>query len=87
MINRILTGHDHFNFWLHKMKIIDNGNWNVCGEEDTTEHTLLKCTKYNDVRSKYGFQNEVSLTTMLKNFNMTSIQQIVKFLEEIQKEV
>ncbi|XP_062542195.1 uncharacterized protein LOC134210183 [Armigeres subalbatus] len=43
LLNRLMTGHTYARNWLAKMKIIDDGDCELCDEEETSEHTILFC--------------------------------------------
>ncbi|KAI8129373.1 Retrovirus-related Pol polyprotein from type-1 retrotransposable element R1 [Lucilia cuprina] len=50
-LTQILTGHGNFNSYLTRFKIKENIYCEDCGsQEDTAEHTLFQCEKWNQMR-------------------------------------
>lgn len=45
--NRILAGHDLAKFWLHKMRIENEGDCTTCFVPETARHKIFECTRYN----------------------------------------
>lgn len=52
-INRILSGHAFCRHTLAKFKVADDTLCETCNIEDTPEHIILKCNKYNNIRAQH----------------------------------
>lgn len=65
-LTQILTGHGCFNFYLKRMGIRDNSICRYCPEEDTAEHTLFKCTRWDDIKLKADM-HQLTPTTLLNS--------------------
>ena len=58
ILNRLIAGHDYSNFWLHKMKLKDNGTGNTCHKLATGTHKVFNCQKYSAERDMIKKINE-----------------------------
>lgn len=54
-INRLLTGHTYDSKYVHRINSSQSNIGDICGLLDYSEHQILKCTKHNDIRSKFTF--------------------------------
>lgn len=55
LLNRLMTGHNYSKFWLAKMKIVDNPECEWCEEDETAEHSIIFCSRYELERMQYSF--------------------------------
>ncbi|XP_036340119.1 uncharacterized protein LOC118749423 [Rhagoletis pomonella] len=52
-INRILSGHAFCRHTLAKFKVVDDPLCEICNTEETPEHIILKCNKYDNIRAHH----------------------------------
>lgn len=87
LLNRLISGHDYSNYWLHKMKIVENPNCDMCDEAENAEHLILHCPKFGYLRSEYEFDGKYrNMTELFKNVletkNSSILEQITEFCEK-----
>ncbi|XP_062538742.1 uncharacterized protein LOC134207017 [Armigeres subalbatus] len=83
LLNRLISGHDYSNYWLRKMKIVEDPNCDMCDEAENGEHLVLHCPKFGMLRSEYDFDGRFgNLTELFRNAitnNDKLLEQIVDF--------
>lgn len=80
LINRLLVGHTYDKTYLSRIGVERTSICVECNTEETAEHSLLKCKKYEEIRRKYKILNgELSLLDLLKGKNVDNYRTIVKF--------
>jgi len=57
-LTQYLSGHGCFNSYLFKVCIKETPKCSYCEEEDTPEHTILHCTRWEQVRQEYVDRTE-----------------------------
>lgn len=83
-LNRIMAGHDYSKFWLHKMKIEDDPNCEICDVLETAEHVILHCVRYGQTRMQFSFDCKFNnLKDVLECKDVNILKEIVKFLQQI----
>lgn len=82
VLNRLLSGHDFSNYWLGTMKINPTPLCDTCNVNETSEHSILYCTKFINIRLKYNFNKFNNLNELMKDFNKNTFENILKFLKE-----
>ncbi|KXJ72086.1 hypothetical protein RP20_CCG018980 [Aedes albopictus] len=83
LLNRIMTGHNYAKSWLARMKIVESGDCELCAEEETAEHSILTCPRYNSIRARYSFGNGYSeLVEVFKTKSMELYKELVDFVKE-----
>ncbi|XP_062535231.1 uncharacterized protein LOC134204427 [Armigeres subalbatus] len=81
-MNRIMAGHDYSRFWLHKMRLNDDGDCDICQEPETAEHLILLCPKYNNIRAQFSFDGYfLNITDLLKTRDVTLYKEITNYLK------
>lgn len=86
-LNRILSGHDFSRKWLYKMKLVDNPYCDICPEEESVEHLIMNCVKYNNVRQSFKFDIYTNLKDILRSNNIELYKELVQFLILIEKDI
>lgn len=82
ILNRLIAGHDHSNYWLHKMRLVDNGTCEACGEPDTAKHKVFHCLKYALERGRNTHINEEVFKKSWKMRKVSGLTKVVKFIKE-----
>ena len=86
-ITQFLTGHGAFNAYLHRFKRRDTAECETCGKEETAEHVIFECTKWNKTRTEMQKEAKSKITPeniiqkMLEN--PTNWEKITNALVEI----
>lgn len=83
MLNRILSGHDYSGFWLGKLKMEDSCLCDVCGVDNTSSHIILECVKFTHIRVRYKFHHHNSLLSLIGNFNINTMNEVIQYLSDI----
>lgn len=82
LINRLMVSHDYSKFWLHRMKISDNADCELCEESETSEHVILHCPRFNILRMQFSFDNKfTSLVELFKTGNHTLFKEVAEFVK------
>lgn len=76
--NKIIAGHDLSEFWLHKMKIVENGNCDKCNEANTGWHKIFVCPNFNR-------QNDITVENLKKHWQSKAGITIKKIVALIKK--
>lgn len=87
-LNRIMAGHDYSKFWLHKMKIEDDPNCEICDVPETAEHIILHCVRFNIIRMQFSFDCKYkNLTELLKTNDVNTFKEIITFLKQTKSKI
>lgn len=83
ILTRLRTGHGLCGMRKFMFKLLPSPFCRTCGVIDNLEHQLIDCVKYSDIRTKYAFHYRVnSLKELLKNADISVLNDIVKFYKE-----
>jgi hypothetical protein len=68
-LTQVLSGHGNFNEYLYKMHKTDTPYCDICdtGQIDTPQHTILECTKYNNIRKNSPLLRHKTLKTLIND--------------------
>lgn len=88
-LSQAMTGHGCFNVYRHKIgKSEDSECW-YCGSEDTPEHTLFVCVRWERERASLGMAIEEVMTSenMVEQMfkSKTKWYRITQFIKDIMK--
>ncbi|XP_054091891.1 uncharacterized protein LOC128924119 [Zeugodacus cucurbitae] len=87
-MNRTLTGHAFRNETLAKFNIIQSSNCETCQVDETPEHIIFKCTKFNTTRNLFTkIQEASSIQEFYKNNQKTFYYTIINFLKQIKAQI
>ncbi|KAI8123981.1 RNA-directed DNA polymerase from mobile element jockey [Lucilia cuprina] len=68
ILNRLMTGHTFGKMYLNKIGVIDSYLCDVCNVNETSDHIIFKCTKFDNLRRKYGFFDKYyDVSSLLKS--------------------
>lgn len=81
LINRLMTGHNYSRYWLARMKIVDDGECELCQEEETADHLIMTCLKLGHIRQAYSFECKYrTLVDALKTKDIGLYKEIADFV-------
>lgn len=81
LINRLMTTHDYSKYWLHRMKISDDADCELCGEPETSEHLILHCPRFGRIRMQFSFDNKfLNLTELFKTGKLELLNEVAEFI-------
>lgn len=88
-VTQLISGHGNFQAYKHRFKINDEATCMFCSEEDTAEHTLFYCDRWNQDRStlQENLGTEVSTENLINLMlrNKSSWDLIEQFMKQIMK--
>nr|XP_019529549.2 uncharacterized protein LOC109401447 [Aedes albopictus] len=81
LINRLMISHDYSKYWLHRMKISDDAECELCGEPETSEHLVLHCPRFGIIRMQFSFDNKfANLTELFKTGKKELFKEVAEFI-------
>lgn len=87
-MNRLMAGHDYSKYWLNKMKLEDSPDCENCNEPETAEHIILKCTRFDSIRTSYSFHDKFqNMTELLKTKDTDLFKQVVSFINQTRSKI
>lgn len=87
-LNRIMAGHDYSKYWLHKMKIEDDPNCEICDVPETAEHIILHCVRYGQSRMQFSFDCKFrNMKEVLETKDVNIFKEIVNFLKQTKNKI
>ena len=81
LVNRLMVSHDCSKFWLHRMKILDDAECEVCEVPEISEHTILHCPRFGRIRMHFSFDNKFStLVELWKKNDSDLYKEVTEFI-------
>ncbi|XP_073822281.1 uncharacterized protein [Musca autumnalis] len=82
-LNRILADNGFTNSTLAKIGVKPSALCEICNTEETADHVLFKCSRYNYIRNSFhSFNNINSLEEFLNKYGFEKISIIAEFLDK-----
>lgn len=82
-ILRLRSGHAFNKKHLHMINLTNTDTCDTCNTQEDTEHIILHCTQYINIRRKYPALNRLTLTEILKDTSEENLIAITSYLNEI----
>ncbi|XP_029717331.2 uncharacterized protein LOC115260553 [Aedes albopictus] len=86
-LNRLFAGHDYSNYWLSKMKIVNDGICDICDTVDNSEHVIFFCVKHALTRQKYNLDQYCNMYQIYEKKDLSFLQNVTNFLREIKSTI
>lgn len=81
VLNRLLAGHEYSSFWLNKMRLVEEGNCNECGAQNTARHMVFHCDKFKTERQQYGIRED-KFEISFKRKDTLYMKKVYKFVSD-----
>ena len=79
---QFITGHGFFKTFKKRFGFC-NSSLCSCGEEDSPEHVLTSCEKYNSIREKFKRENNTQLASETELMEKSKYSNFVEFAKEL----
>lgn len=83
-LTQFMSEHGSFRTYTHRIKKVQENRCIYCGTEDTAEHTICECPRWNEIRKKIGNTN-LSATNIIKKMlaSPASYRKIYDLIKEV----